>query len=184
MQSKRAQGEKAHLPVESGPEKEENKDKPKSNHFSTKALHRSTIEAQRSALSKMGQFVPNNGAAAPRGWPSPFLTRSSPNFVGCFLPPLQTSVGCVSWKKWCGKWQFAQGRKACKKAQLHSISTIHPMMVWSKGCGEEAHGSLTWRIEWPPLLSTYKYPLTPSHSTQHTRQRAHLTWVRATLQRA
>jgi hypothetical protein len=24
--------------------------------------------------------------------------------------------------------------KVCKEAQLHSISTIHPMMVWPKGC--------------------------------------------------
>ena len=46
---------------------------------------------------------------------------------------------------------------ACKEAQLHSISTIHLMTVWSKSWGEEAHGSLTWHIERPPfLLSTYK----------------------------
>ena len=45
---------------------------------------------------------------------------------------------------------------ACKEAQLHSISTIHLMTGWSKGWGEEAHGSLTWHIERPPfLLSTY-----------------------------
>jgi hypothetical protein len=77
----------------------------------------------------MGQFGHNKGAAAPRGRPCPFLARSGPNFTGCFLPPLQMPVACVSQKKWYGGWRFAQGRKACKEAQLHSISTIHPMTV-------------------------------------------------------
>jgi hypothetical protein len=43
--------------------------------------------------------------------------------------------------------------EACKETQLHSIYTIDPMMVWSKGHGEEAHGSLMWHVEAsiPPL---------------------------------
>ena len=65
---------------------------------------------------------------------------------------------------------------ACKEAQLHSISTIHLMTVWSKGWGEEAHGSLTWHIERPSfLLSTYKLPLTPSHSHIQQGRRALLS---------
>jgi hypothetical protein len=103
----------AHLPVESGPKREENKDKPKSNHFfSVKALRRPTLEAQ----PKIGQFGPSWGAAAPRERSLPFLARSGPNFVGCLLPPLQTSVACASRKTWYGGWQFAQDREACKEA--------------------------------------------------------------------
>ena len=46
---------------------------------------------------------------------------------------------------------------AYKEAQLHSISTIHLIIVWSKGLGEEAHESLTWHTERPLfLISTYK----------------------------
>jgi hypothetical protein len=51
----KAQGDKTHLPAESGPEREENKDKPNSNHLIlAKALHRPTLEAQRSSTTKDG----------------------------------------------------------------------------------------------------------------------------------
>jgi hypothetical protein len=142
----------AHLPAESGPEREENKDKPKSNHFfSAKALHRPTLEAQRRSPAEMGQFGPSWGAATPRERPLPFLARSGPNFTSCLLPSLQTLVACASWKTWYEGWQFSQDREACKEAQLHSISTIHLMMVWGLWCRGTRITDMAHWVASPPL---------------------------------
>jgi hypothetical protein len=69
------------------------------------------------------------------------------------LPPLAPPPQCL---------------EACKETQLHSISTVDPMMVWSKGHGEEAHRSLPWHVVWPPfILSTYKRRPPPPHLRHH-----------------
>jgi len=76
VQSKRDQGEKAHLPAESGLEREENIDKPKSNHFfSAKVLHRPTLEAQRRSPTEdgliwrqLGSGQPPTGSVWPKLW--------------------------------------------------------------------------------------------------------------------
>ena len=145
-----------------GSKREENKDKPKSNHLiSVKCPHRLTQEVQRRSPTEDG---PIQGDWWCSRTSHPYLVCSGPNFVGCLLLPLQRRLH--AYFRWIGMegWWFAQDRKACKEAQLHSISTIDLMMVWTKGHAEEAHGSLTWRIEWPPfLLSTYKRRPPPPH---------------------
>jgi hypothetical protein len=117
---------------------------------------------------KMGQFGHKKGAAAPRDWPLPYWLLSAPSFAGCFLPPLQRWLHGVSMKTCTENGGLLKiGRYARKHNSIPSPPS-NPMTVWSKGCGEEAHGSLTWHIEWSPLLLTYKYPLTPSHSRNTT----------------
>jgi hypothetical protein len=135
-----AQGEMVHLPAESGPEREENKDKPKSNHFIAKAPYRPTLEAQRTSPTENGPIWPQKGAATPRDWLLPYWLLLAPSFAGCFLPPLQCQLhGCFA-EDLHGQWRSYQDRKACKEAQLHSISTIQSYDSLIQG--------LWWRGTW------------------------------------
>jgi hypothetical protein len=73
-----AQGEMTHLLAEPRPKREENKDKP--NHLiSAKYPHRFTQEDQRR--------WPTEDCPIRNDWWC--LAQSSPNFVGCFIPPIK-----------------------------------------------------------------------------------------------
>ena len=69
------------------------------------------------------------GGDYPMGAPNPLQAPFTPNFGRLVPTASPTSVAWVFMKDSSRGWQFAQDKKACKEAQLHSISTIHHMMV-------------------------------------------------------
>ena len=119
----RAQGGKTHLPAESGPEREENKDKPKSNHFfSAKALHRPTLEAQRRSPTEDGLIRPRSWV----DWPPTSSVRLELWLVGSHR---LTNIGCMGTHEGFGP-EDGGLLKIGRHARKHNSTPSPPSILW------------------------------------------------------